>query len=360
MKRFTYKEEGLLRLAMPLLLLFSVMVAPGQAAAQVSGFSVRALASSRPGAADAADSRLRDLWGMTRMRSGPWWIAAGAGGRVIPYSGDGTAVPLLSPLSVTVPASPGTGFEYASPSGIAFNPGAGFDLGPSEPAWFVIATREGQVDGWFPGGNGNEASVLTDQGPEAGFTGAAIGGDRLYLANFRQDRIDVFDSGMTRMDLGASPFTDPSLPEGLSPYNVRVLQGSVYVAFAAPDDEGRFAAPGAGQVAVFDGSGRYQFTLQPGPWMSAPWGMAIAPEGFGGYGNDILVAESGSGRIAVFDPVTAGFRGYLRDPQGAVIVIPGLHDIGFGNDDTAGPSSVLYYTAGSGGAGSFGAVYPAP
>jgi uncharacterized protein (TIGR03118 family) len=243
---------------------------------------------------------------------------------------------------------------------VVFNDSAEFQLEPSAPAWFIAATRDGQVAGWSPAGEYASAVITSDLAPEAGFTGAAVSGNRLLVANFRQKRVDVFGGDFSAVDAGAGAFPDPGTPQGLSPYNVQFLGSRIYVTYALPDADGRYAVPGTGYVAVFDQSGRLLLSLQPGAWMNAPWGVAVAPEGFGKYGNDVLVANSGSGRIAAFDPGTGAFLGYLPGLRGTPVEIPGLHGLGFGNDDIAGPRHTLYFTAGpaGGSTGIFGSITP--
>jgi len=346
-------------LLLPAVLLALSGVAPAGAQEAAPAFAVSVLASNRPGLSDNTDSRLVDPWGMAAMRAGPWWIANSGSGRLTTCRGDGLPVPILNPLSVAIPGSPGGGAAYAHPTGLVFNDGVGFEIEPSAPAWFIAVTRDGQVAGWFPGSSGG-AVITSDQAPDAGFTGAALAGNRLYVANFRQKRVDVFDEDFSAVDLGAGAFIDPGTPQGLSPYNAQSIGNRIVVTYAAPDDDGRFALPGPGHVAVFDRDGRLLLSLRSGPWMNAPWGVAAAPKAFGKYGNDMLVANTGSGGITVFDPETGAFQGYLRDRRGAPIQLPGLHGLAFGNDDAAGPSNVLYFTAGpdNGRTGIFGSITP--
>jgi uncharacterized protein (TIGR03118 family) len=85
-----------------------------------------------------------------------------------------------------------------------------------------------------------------------------------------------------------------------------------------------------------------------GPWLDAPWGIALAPDiGFGEYSGTVLIGNSGSGRIAAFDVISGSFIGFLRDGKNEPIVISGLHGLGFGNGGLAGSATALYYTAGS-------------
>src|SRR5690242_19964158 len=55
------------------------------------------------------------------------------------------------------------------------------------------------------------------------------GGDRLFAANAGAGRIDVFDSRWRLV----GHFADPSL-KTLAPYNVAVLDGMLFVAYAPP------------------------------------------------------------------------------------------------------------------------------
>jgi uncharacterized protein (TIGR03118 family) len=64
------------------------------------------------------------------------------------------------------------------------------------------------------------------------------------------------------------------------------------------------AGPGHGFVDVFDLSGNLLRRLVSGGPLNSPWGLAIAPSGFGLFGNDLLVGNLGDGRINAFDPST--------------------------------------------------------
>ena len=70
------------------------------------------------------------------------------------------------------------------------------------------------------------------------------------------------------------------------------------------------------------------------------------------------MGQFGSGNIAVFDPVTGEFKGLLNDATNTPIAISGLWDIAFGSGGTAGPSTTLFFAAGSDGEqhGLFGTI----
>jgi len=105
--------------------------------------------------------------------------------------------------------------------------------------------------------------------------------------------------------------------------------------------------PGLGYVDVFDPTGVLVMRLEHGWWMNAPWGVAHAPASFSRFRNRLLIGQFGSGQIASFDPHTGEFEGLLRGPRGKAIRIDGLWGLEFGNDGTAGPSTVLFFTAGT-------------
>jgi hypothetical protein len=70
------------------------------------------------------------------------------------------------------------------------------------------------------------------------------------------------------------------------------------------------------------------------------------------------VGQIGSGNIDVFDPVTGQFKRFLNDATNTPVAIDGLWDIMFGSGRTSGPSTTLYFAAGSDGEqhGLFGTI----
>jgi len=202
-----------------------------------------------------------------------------------------------------------------------------------------------------------------------GVTIAQAGGvNFLYVANFFNGTVDVYDTNyvqVTTLPVGA--FTDPNLPEGFAPFNVQNIGGDIFVAYAKQDDDRKDEVAGRklGYVDVFDGSGTLLQRFENGPWMNAPWGLALAPTagiGFGKASGKLLVGMFGSGQIATFDPVTGEFEGLLRDRHGKPIQIDGLWALRFGNNGGAGPSTTLFFTAGIDDEqhGLFGTITPIP
>jgi uncharacterized protein (TIGR03118 family) len=81
--------------------------------------------------------------------------------------------------------------------------------------------------------------------------------------------------------------------------------------------------------------------VRRGP-VNAPWGMTIAPEGFGRFAEKLLVGNFGDGRVNAFDPRTGAFLGPLRDRSGKPLVIDGLWALQPGNTVSGGTASVWF------------------
>jgi uncharacterized protein (TIGR03118 family) len=314
------------------------------------------------------DTSLVSPRGMARAPDGPWLVADEGRGRVTPYNGAGVSFPgLFSPLVISMTETPGRRYDYPAPVGIVYNDTKDFKLAPDTPAQFLVATRDGNIEGWNSAVYPGSSVLLVNNSADAAYTGITIAqaqdGNRLYVANFNQNRIDIFDGDFYLRLLPVHAFTDPSIPDGFAPFNIQNINNLLYVTFAAQAGDSRHAAKeeGSGYVDVFDTGGELVMRLEHGPWMNAPWGIAQAPGKFGEYSHHLLVANVGSGRIATFDRNSGLFTGFLLIRGGTPISIPNLHGLGFGNDGLAGSSDTLYFTSGSGSSepNLFGAIIPA-
>jgi uncharacterized protein (TIGR03118 family) len=173
-------------------------------------------------------------------------------------------------------------------------------------------------------------------------------GDRLYAANAATGAIDVFNGSFAPTTVPGG-FIDPTLPAGFVPFNVEDIGGKVYVAYApAGRDAQTGAVAGMGAVAVFDESGDLVQNLVPaGGELAAPWGMAIAPSGFGAFGGDLLVGNFSfaDSEINAFNPTTGAFEGAIDVNAGPGNSPGGLWDLIFGGGGTGDPMT-LYLTDG--------------
>ena len=322
------------------------------------------LVSDVPGLAKFTDPNLVNPWGLASSATSPWWVADNGTGLSTLYKGDGTKQGLI----VTIATPPGD-TDPATPTGIVFNGTTDFQLVPgavpNTAARFIFVTEDGTISGWR---SGTHSVLKVNNSGSAIYKGVTIaqsgGANRLYVANFSGGTVDVFDANYAPVTLGVGAFTDPALPDGFAPFNVQNINGKVYVAFAKQDEEKKDEVAGRklGYVDVFDGSGNLLQRFEHGPWMNAPWGLAMAPADFGKSSNMLLVGMFGSGQIATFDPATGDFEGLLRDRHGKPIQIDGLWALRFGNGGSAGPTTTLFFTAGidDEAHGLFGTITPIP
>jgi uncharacterized protein (TIGR03118 family) len=104
--------------------------------------------------------------------------------------------------------------------------------------------------------------------------------------------------------------------------------------------------PGTGFVDVYDPNGTLIKRVTSRGVLNAPWGLALAPAGFGEFGGALLVGNFGDGRINAFDPVNGSFLGTLRGPDHEPIVIDGLWGLAFGDGAQNQPVNTLFFAAG--------------
>jgi len=98
-----------------------------------------------------------------------------------------------------------------------------------------------------------------------------------------------------------------------------------------------------GIVDVFDMNGNLLDRFATNGTLNAPWGLAMAPAGFGNAEGDLLVGNFGDGRISAFKPDGTP-DGQLSNAAGQTISINHLLGLSFGNG-TAGDAGTLYFTA---------------
>jgi uncharacterized protein (TIGR03118 family) len=343
--------------AMPVLLAAGATSADAAAA---SHFVVTKLVSDQPGVAPTTDPNLVNPWGLVASTAGPWWTSDNGTGLSTLYSGAGAIVPLV--VAVPPPAAPPAGLVPGA-SGIVFNGGANFVVSngtTSGPAAFIFSTEDGTISGWSPAVDRTHAIRTVDNfggGSGAVYKGLALASNsqsrqELFATNFRSGRIDVFDTGFKPVTLARSAFVDPFLPDDFAPFGIASVQGNLFVTYAKQNatKDADVAGRGNGFVDVFNTDGRFLRRFASRGALNSPWGLAVAPAGFGSVGGDLLVGNFGNGRIHAFkleaERGQADFAGTLSDATSHAIAIDGLWALQFGNGGTAGPTSTLFFTAG--------------
>lgn len=304
------------------------------------------VASTSPTAPNT-DGRLVNPWGMSRGSGSPWWISDNGSGQSTLYTGVGAA--LAHPdVFISLPS----GQPGGSPTGTVFNYPGAFELTPGNPAFFLFATEDGTISGWNPKVDPNNVVVKVNRSAKAIYKGLAIAttarGPRLYASNFQSGEVEVFDGSFHRVRVDDG-FLDEDLPPNYAPFGIQNVGGNIVVTFAHrdPGSKDQDHGPGLGYVDVFDLAGRLVLRLQHGPFLNAPWGIALAPGDFGPFSHRLLIGNFGDGAIHAFNAVTGRFEGTMLDPSGNALSIAGLWSLSFGgNTANNGLATELFFTAG--------------
>ncbi len=314
------------------------------------------LASDVPGLAGLTDPDLKNPWGAALTPTSPLWVAnQGTDSSTVYSLAPGAAtITKSSTVRVTLPGS------VAGPSGLVANPGSGFTVSrgqASAPAAFIWATLDGHLEAWSPKVDpliGDTQDVATVAG--AGYTGLAVAstgyGDRLFAANFVQGKVDVFDSAFHQVKLLSWQFTDPRLPAGFVPFNAQALGGRVFVTYDKPDPatDREGVGAGIGVVDEYSTGGRLIARIATGGALNAPWGLAVAPRGWGAAAGSLLIGNFGDGRINIFARQGRGFARHatgqvLNRKTGQPFAEPGLWQLQPGSAVTGG-TNAIWFTAG--------------
>jgi uncharacterized protein (TIGR03118 family) len=277
-----------------------------------------------------------------------WWISDNHAGVSTLYDGNGAAQKLV----VTVPP-PKDLTGQSAPTGVIFNPTTSFQVGANLAAIFIFATEDGTISGWNPHVNPTVAVRMVNRPGDAIYKGLAIAqttqGPFLYATNFVTGNVEVFDGGFLPVRLHEWAFRNPHL-EGRrdwSAFGMQNVGGNIVVTYARrePGDTDEEHGPGFGRVAIFDTDGRFLTELEPGPWMNAPWGIALSPSDFGAFSHRILIGNFGSGNIHAFNAFTGRHEGQLMDADGNPLLIENLWALSFGSG-TTGLLNELFFTSG--------------
>jgi uncharacterized protein (TIGR03118 family) len=320
---------------------------------QTTSYTQTNLVSDGSVPAATISDNLINPWGIAHSATSPFWISDNGTGVTTVYDGAGNLVPIAGHDAIAIAAAPGQ--DSSSPAGQVFNSaGLGFDVtanGVTASSVFLFATTSGTISGWSPTVDGSSSVIAVDnsQGSNpAAYTGLAIGttdqGTFLYAANFSNGAIDMFDSQFDKV----SSFTDPNLPSGYAPFNVQVFNSKLYVTFAQQDPATHRDAPGPGHgfVDAFDLNGNLLDRVATQGVLNSPWGLDIAPQGFGQFSGDLLVGNFGDGSIDAFDPHTDKFMGQLLGGNEIPLQIQDLWALTNGTSANGTDPNAIYFTAG--------------
>jgi uncharacterized protein (TIGR03118 family) len=354
---------------------YTVMTSPGSPASTGNVFVQTNLVSSIPGMAPDTDPNLQGPWGISFSTTSPFWIADQPNGVSTLYSVNGlsaTTVPLVVSIANEGNAPPSNN-QTNGPTGTVATGAPGistvstdFPVNGNE-AHFIFANLDGSISGW----NSGASSTIEATVPGASFTGLAIGNTstgavQIYAADQHSGNVDIFNSNWQL----TGSLIDPNFanfPTGYAAFNVQNLTvngtQTIFVTYANQ-------STGGGIVDEFSTNGTFIKTLvddTAGVNLDSPWGLAVAPAGWGQFGGDVLVANNnanaaGLTEINAFNPTTGAFDGTLTLSSGQPFSETELWGLSFGNGASAGSTNTLFFTAGLPGNtnGLFGAISAQP
>ena len=326
----------------------------------------RRAASSKPTSSPARRRSTPSSWTRTEERVGPGEQApprrcgcrTTTRGTPRSYSGgiNGGAVT----LDLTVPV-PG-----ANPTGQAYNPDPkAFPVGGpgGSPAVFIIDTDSigstqspGQIEAW----NGGAKFVVEAEPDRRGWRArplrALSSRDLPWPPRRRRDPScspRTWPRPGSMSSTGSSPrcarraSSRTQAAAGYAPFGIQELGGKIYVSYGKQNRSKTDVVPGAGLgvVDVYTVNGkliRHLISNGRKSPLNEPWGLAIAPKGFGPFAGDLLVGNLGNGWINAFNPKGGKFLGALDSTSGYPIVIKGLWGLQVGNSAFGGASSLVF------------------
>ncbi len=311
------------------------------------------------------DPTLINGFGMAWSPNGIAWVNS-VGGHVSElYHPDGSIA--RTPVNIPTSAIDTTNTTTGLPCGIVFSGGKGFTLPNGSKSIFIFTGFDGVLSAWSGGTN----AVFLKQPTGARYTGLTIGNDGnrnlIYGANFKQKRIDVWDTSFARVNMS---FSDPSVPAQYSPYNIQAVGDWLFVVYGvlditpgSPNQDHGVKGEGLGYVSVFKTNGQFVKSFTKGGSLNLPWGITAAPASFleekdldtEGHNNlkqanydpkdpVMLVGNFGDGHINVFNQ-DGKFIGQLAKSNKQPITIEGLWALTFAPTGL-GLDSKLWFTAG--------------
>jgi uncharacterized protein (TIGR03118 family) len=310
------------------------------------------------------DANLSNPWGLVTAPGLPFWVADNNSNLATLYSGKGanqtSEVTGSNDTGIAIPAS--TAGVPANPTGQVYN-GTGRFMIPTaagqETALFIFAGEGGTIAAWAKD-SGATAVTAYDDGVVNG-TGHAVykglalgtvnGATFLYATDLHNNKVDVFDTNFAKPADMQAKFVDPTIPTGFVPFGIVALKDQLYVTYAMRDSamHDEITGAGLGYVDIFDFSGNLVSRFASAGVLNAPWGIALAPAGFGSFEGDLLIGNFGDGKINIFAPNGSSLAvsmGALTVNNGGTLAVPGLWSLVFGNGDPDKPVTTLFYTAG--------------
>ncbi len=292
----------------------------------VTTWKINYLISNRPNQAAHDDPALVNPWGIV-VYNNQLWVSNNGTDSITNYDLFGNK--LLGTVTIR-----GADHNSSYPTGIAINCGGGFIATAgtiSKSGMLLIVTEHGTVHSYNPCVDTLHAFLVLDQqltGEVGVYRGVALANNTMYIADFFQGHIDVFDAAYGRI-LGfnfVDGDTSDPIPLDYGPDNIVQIGCYLYVLWARRDPLvplEHIEGPGNGYISVFNLDGSFVRRFTSRGVLNTPWAMIPAPCECGFPPGSFLVSNRGDGRINIFD-CNGGYVGPLLNQAGLPIVIEGL------------------------------------
>ena len=290
-------------------------------------FFILNLVSNLLNRARIQDLNLINPWGMLFIDS-ILWVADNGTGLITSYDQRGTKLS----FSVNVTDIP---TRTPSPTGLVENQTSSFIIPTTVsvtnpiPSFLLVATQNGSVSGFNPQFNPNNTVICINRANVgAVYTGITLANNNLYVCDFHNGRIDVFNGEFTL--LTGFNFIDGDtvnpLPNGYAPFNIVLINGLLYVTYAlleSPLNITNRPGQGNGYVSIFTFGGVFVRRYLSRGFLNSPWSIVPAPEAVGFPIGTLFVGNNGDGLINTYD-TDGTFLGRLTDYNGFFIQLSGL------------------------------------
>lgn len=300
---------------------------------EVTTWTINYLVSNTPAEAAHLDEFLMHPRGIV-IYNNQLWVANLMSDKITNYDLFGNQ--MLGPIQIRW--NRGT---VSFPSGLAVNCGSGFAIAGigalgTNAATLMTPTKTGDLVAYNPlVAPRRGIAVLNSKitGTVSDYTGIAIVGETVYLANFFQGYVDVFNGEYSRIGVPGRMFVDnfssDPIPGGYAPFNVNYIPPYLYVAYAEREP-GLFVhnnhGLGKGFVSVFGLDGGFIRRFHSRGVLNAPWSVIPAPNECGIPPGSVLVNNIGDGFIHIFD-CNGNLVGPMLGQSGIPLVITGIQSM---------------------------------
>jgi uncharacterized protein (TIGR03118 family) len=315
------------------------------------------------------DKNLNDPMGISTYNE-ELWVANNGSGLITHYNKKGE---IITPTNIIVPNN-GSASSMAigpngTPTGLVYNDTKGFVIfsasGGSASSELITVTNDGLIVAYNRNINATTGVIaynsVTSGNGVAKFKGVTIYNNLLYVTDYLNNKVLVFDSGFKLQTSVMYPFIDPNAIVNHSPFGIAAINGEIVVTYVYhnPNEPAGSAVLKTSYINVYSINGVFLRRLVNNLVNNSPWGLAslIKPNRNYRFGhtNDNTVSKTYTellvgnydintkiGTISKYGFLSGTNVGKLKNKHKKNIRIPSLWGL---NVDQYN-SGLIYYTAG--------------